>query len=72
MHSDSMFLVVSGEIPSRASGLLVKCYVMKYQCRLCESGNVIKKCSGTYKGKCTMAMLKCLISKYVLFLGGSN
>lgn len=45
---------------------------MKYQCRLCESDDVIKKCSGTYEEKCTLAMLKCLISKYVLFLGGSN
>ena len=45
---------------------------MKYQCRLCESDDVIKKCSGTYEEKCTLAMLICLISKYVLFLGGSN
>lgn len=71
MHSDLKFLMVSGE-SSRASGLPVKCYVMKYQCRLCESDNVIKKCSRTYEEKYTLAMLKCLISKCILFLGGSN
>lgn len=72
MHSDLKFLMVSGKLPSRASGLPVKCYIMKYQCRLCESDNVIKKCSRTYEGKYTLAMLKCLISKCVLFLVGSD
>lgn len=60
--------MVSGEIISRASDLMVRCYITKYQCRLCRSDNSVR----THERKCTLEMLKYFINKHIPFPGRPN